>query len=51
MIWLRFDAHPEFVWITLLICRPDTLRSLANQGSERNAHKKSKVLNPMKSTT
>jgi hypothetical protein len=51
LIYLRFGSHPEFVWITLLISRPDSPPALENQGSDWNARKKSKVQNPYKSMT
>jgi hypothetical protein len=48
---MRFGSHPEFVWITLLISRPDSPPALENQGFGWNARKKSKVQNPYKSMT
>jgi hypothetical protein len=48
---MRFESHPEFVWITLLISGPDSPPALENQGSGWNARKKSKVQNPYKSMT
>jgi hypothetical protein len=51
LICMRFESHPEFVWITLLISGPDSPPALENQGSGWNARKKSKVQNPYKSMT
>jgi hypothetical protein len=51
LIFQRFGSHPEFLWITLLTSRRDTLASLENQGSGWNARKKSKTQILYKSTT
>jgi hypothetical protein len=46
-----FARSPRFLWITLFISSPETRQTLDLQGFGWNARKKSKVLNPYKSTT
>jgi hypothetical protein len=51
LIRKRFNRHPEFLWITLLIDRRQSPPALENQGFGWIAHLKSKVISPYESST